>query len=1464
MALQVALCAVVTAMALSLSAEIRVTDFGAKGDGVTDDTAAIQKAVSALERRRPKKRPCVQRHKRTFPDAPFEALVFPKGEYVVSWPITVNGDAMLIGEEGAKIVNKTSDKETFYFRHTYNLTVKGMTFDGGICQVRLWTNNRDCSYMHIADCKFKNCCGTSLVSVSFKEKDERPATPIETGYGEERGIPHNNSTLMVVERCQFEGNTTALQLYSDGLTIRDCRFVAPQNSNAPQLNVGNGGKMGVEMYFRDLDILYPQGAADGAAAIRYNGGRLNMENVSISASGDLIAIRSRSRFNEYHKPSCIDLKDCELSAGKAPVISFEEDKFPNRITIVGLKSSGVARQRLFAFDRVPTEESISRGAKDPGKLVHTAPEIALCFSVRDVDAEQFDITLPETLRRFEHPAYPREWKRPLVRESGATFAGDLPTQPVFSGAPIAELLEKARQAGGGVVVITSDWQEVGATLEVPDNVRITSIGRAALWMMDEDKPLFHVADGVDCVIENTMIIDGLNAVKVDGSSGRVRLLDCTLFGQKAEAIAAHDEIPAKRRIDITGGQAYTPYLYKGNAAFTVDAYWYEEGTPLDKGEYQPGFSSMVNEKGGEMYLRDFLGVPCYFQHTPMREAYVFGKNRDRRGEFRWIDNYGNYVGINVRYGGEWGGLTPIYHFGDAKTWMEGGNVEIGNVYLKPERAVVVADHDNPDVTAFNAAGGHHIEPFQVLVKRGEERYDVVESARLCGNYPFDGYSPVWPRNAKEDGEVVFETKFNWNGADDVRLDLEASSVGSVWLNGVHVGNGPRLSAQAYSRLARFKLDPRGGENELIVRLKGGEVGFVYACVMQDARMIAHTGVDGDFKCGAPLKECFKPPRSGVDDIPRVAPVDEWSAQKTEALLKKWCDALCSYQVNSPADPHTKGSFLCPACALQHGRVCDLVYPMSCLYVRTGEKRYLDCAVKAVDWSRRNLTDMNGARLRNDFQSRWWGISVFSQCAVGKTLLNFGDKLPADVKADWQDWFARQSEFVYKSLDIDGHLNVNYSSAFCEAMALAWKIMGLGKFKDKAGEWIGKIEKYFSGDGLLVGEKHPPTFVSPRGFRAVDIAYNMEESIPALYHAAEMLGDEGFLKRLDVVAKAHLEFVLPDGAIDESCGSRAEKWTYYGSRTSDGALPMFAAMAKREIPGAVRAIARHLDLLERCTSRKSGLLAGGIYYDEANEGACVHHSFAHAKAMVDLLLAGAPKSAPAHKLPREETYGTREFPVFGTTLAAVGDWRATFTVNDVHHNEKGTMAGGGSLTLLWHRRCGLLLAGTMNSYSPLERENMQVQRYEFPTLSMTPRIESGELTSSTDKHADGRAIYENGRVRYAAVGRLSGIESERSSREYKMDYTISESGVNIDVSCEGKWRYILPIVAGLEDGVIVEGKTVKIRRGAVVIAVRTDGTPCLRRTERGERAFTPIAGLMTAYLEIDPLDKSSLHVEIGVN
>ena len=92
--------------------------------------------------------------------------------------------------------------------------------------------------------------------------------------------------------------------------------------------------------------------------------------------------------------------------------------------------------------------------------------------------------------------------------------------------------------------------------------------------------------------------------------------------------------------------------------------------------------------------------------------------------------------------------------------------------------------------------------------------------------------------------------------------------------------------------------------------------------------------------------------------------------RAKRLLRQWCDALVAYQVKAPKDPRVMGAMLCPACAIQHGRICDAVYPLSYMWKQTGKPVYLEAARDAVAWSRFNLTDMGGGRLHNDFQGQW--------------------------------------------------------------------------------------------------------------------------------------------------------------------------------------------------------------------------------------------------------------------------------------------------------------------------------------------------------------------------------------------------------------------------------------------------------------------------------------------------------------
>ena len=302
----------------------------------------------------------------------------------------------------------------------------------------------------------------------------------------------------------------------------------------------------------------------------------------------------------------------------------------------------------------------------------------------------------------------------------------------------ASLVAKAAAAGGGVIELPAKWIGISRGFKLPPNTRVTCRGRAVLELKNDGAATFVVPEGADVAFERVLFVAGGCAIASRASKGRVRAIDCSFYGQKGPSIRLEADEPASFVCEMTGGQAYTPYLYRGNAKFTMDAFWYQASVAYPREETSKSYASMVNLEGGEMRLREMLGVPVYF--------HFFGKDyiRDRanhdalRGDYRWVDNYGDLVSYHSRYGGEYGGLTPIYHYGKAKTYMYGGVVEGGmGAFRNSGPAPVVADSPDADVTLVDVVTTVHREPLKV-VWRKDGVNAPVRSARISNCYPY-GY-----------------------------------------------------------------------------------------------------------------------------------------------------------------------------------------------------------------------------------------------------------------------------------------------------------------------------------------------------------------------------------------------------------------------------------------------------------------------------------------------------------------------------------------------------------------------------------------------------------------------------------------------------------------------------------------------------------------------------------------------------
>lgn len=484
-------------------------------------------------------------------------------------------------------------------------------------------------------------------------------------------------------------------------------------------------------------------------------------------------------------------------------------------------------------------------------------------------------------------------------------------------------------------------------------------------------------------------------------------------------------------------------------------------------------------------------------------------------------------------------------------------------------------------------------------------------------------------------------------------------------------------------------------------------------------------------------------------------------------MKQWCDTLLTYKVTSPHEL-LSGALLCPACHLIHGRIADLAFPLTLLYARSGECKYLDAADRLIYWSELNLRRPDGSYI-NDAGNFWKGISAFSAMSIGEALYRYGSCIPENIREKWKKIFVRLSDYVNLHLLKESTPNINYYAGVACEQALAYRLTGESRYLDEARNAEEFCRRHFDGNGLFYGEKVPVDMITAKGVRPIDMGYNIEESLPLLIRFSELVGEgrEFYRERL----RDQMEFMLPDGAIDNSWGSRHNKWTYWGSRTSDGALGAFVSFADE--PLFADACERVLSLYERCTH--DGLLSLPMA-KESGEPTCIHHSFCHAKTLAMLADAKPFKSART-AFPCEKGYGIKFFENGNVALISHNGWRATVSASDVVY-APGCENGGGAMTLLL-KDGSPICASTTRIYTLQEQFNMQYLRKSDVSLCMTPRL-----------------VFPDGTDSLLDLGVRLEKTSDHSLKAYGGEFEILysfENDVKIRIRSQRSADFILPIV-----------------------------------------------------------------------
>jgi hypothetical protein len=164
---------------------LNVKVFGAKGNGKTDDTAAIQRTLNNAAKTG-------------------KSVVFPSGKYKISGALQVKV-SKIVGQGYPELIQVSPGKDILFAPNCWRITIKGMSFRGGKDQISLGNTNVDQGFLIVSDCRFNYANG---FAVRFR-----------------KGTP---SSFGLVEKCAFRQCMQALHAVTDQQHLRDCWITSSQ------------------------------------------------------------------------------------------------------------------------------------------------------------------------------------------------------------------------------------------------------------------------------------------------------------------------------------------------------------------------------------------------------------------------------------------------------------------------------------------------------------------------------------------------------------------------------------------------------------------------------------------------------------------------------------------------------------------------------------------------------------------------------------------------------------------------------------------------------------------------------------------------------------------------------------------------------------------------------------------------------------------------------------------------------------------------------------------------------------------------------------------------------------------------------------------------------------------------------------------------------------------------------------
>lgn len=506
------------------------------------------------------------------------------------------------------------------------------------------------------------------------------------------------------------------------------------------------------------------------------------------------------------------------------------------------------------------------------------------------------------------------------------------------------------------------------------------------------------------------------------------------------------------------------------------------------------------------------------------------------------------------------------------------------------------------------------------------------------------------------------------------------------------------------------------------------------------------------------------------------------------LLRRLCDGLIAHQITDLGHAQY-GALRCPSLNPQenplHSRAGEAVYPLAVMYGETGEAKYRDAAIALGDWLVRiQQTDTGAWSEAWPREAAWLATTADQLISLAGALPMLATELSPAQQRAWTAAVTHAADWVTDNFPIG---NINYWSTGAAGLRLAALAVPNppAAWEDKAAELVALTLASTTPEGLIWGENG-----------GVDLGYNLGQTLGFLALNGHLTGDAALLDRTAELLGPHLDFVLPNGAVDNSWGTRSYKWVYEsGSKTAPGVHFTFALLADRE-PRAITAAGLARDWLDRSLDAE-GLLPLGPH-----DGAppCLYSSFARAQSLAMAWVYGPVEawSGQGAPLPAQEPGWFRHYPSVNVVVVRTPTYMATVSANHLGlrtepppaaapalrrgreygrhlepRSQRDAFLRGGSLSQLWwegYGPHGFLQASSVTRY--LRREALHLPIIETRLAPLTPQVEAvidGQLfTNLYDGHVQLSAAQRDDHVEVSARGELR--DSEGRSADVRFELT----------------------------------------------------------------------------------------------